>query len=114
MNHPVLPSHPHHARYKTQFAKGSGPLLTIDMGTSEAAYTFLRKTALATITANIGDSRTLALHMASTIYSDFSEEERAFLGITPGLIRVSIGLESPDDIIRDFIAAASADEGDER
>ncbi len=105
VNHPVLPSHPHHVRYRTQFAKGSGPLLTIDMGTAEAAYAFLQKTALATITANIGDSRTLALHMASTIYSDFSEEERAFLGITPGLIRVSIGLENPEDIIRDFVAA---------
>jgi len=81
--------------------------LTIDMGSQEAAYAFLHRTKLATITANIGDSRTLALHMASTIYSDFDEETRRFLGITPGLIRVSIGLENPDDIIEDFIQAAA-------
>ncbi|WP_345985161.1 aminotransferase class I/II-fold pyridoxal phosphate-dependent enzyme [Sulfurimonas sp. HSL-1656] len=106
VNHPVLRDHPHHDRYTTQFANGTGPLLTIDMGSAEAAYAFLRKTKLVTITANIGDSRTLALHMASTIYSDFGDNERAFLGITPGLIRVSIGLENPDDLIRDFITAA--------
>ncbi|MCF6264159.1 MAG: PLP-dependent transferase [Xanthomonadales bacterium] len=47
----------------------------------------------------------LALHMGSTIYSDFSDEQREFLGITPGLIRVSIGLENPEDIIADFIRA---------
>jgi len=76
------------------------------MGTQEAAYAFLHRSKLATITANIGDSRTLALHMASTIYSDFSESERVFLGITPGLIRVSVGLENPDDIVADFVQAA--------
>jgi len=106
VNHPVLPMHPHHSRYQTFFGNGAGPLFTIDMGTAEAAYAFLRRSNLATITANIGDSRTLALHMASTIYSDFSESERAFLGITPGLIRVSVGLENPEDIIADFIQAA--------
>lgn len=108
INHPVLPTHPHHRRYREQFALGCGPLLTIDMGTAEAAFAFLRSSTLATITANIGDSRTLALHMSSTIYRDFSESERSFLGVTPGLIRVSVGLENPDDIIEDFIRAAAA------
>ena len=106
INHPSLVSHPQHARYKELFSEGCGTLLTIDMKTQEAAYEFLRKTKLATITANIGDSRTLALHMASTIYSDFDEPTRKFLGITPGLIRISIGLENPDDIIADFLNAA--------
>ncbi|MHC3995133.1 aminotransferase class I/II-fold pyridoxal phosphate-dependent enzyme [Thiomicrolovo sp. ZZH C-3] len=106
VNHPALRDHPHHDRYATQFGNGTGPLFTIDMGSAEAAYDFLRKSKLVTITANIGDTRTLALHMASTIYSDFGDSERAFLGITPGLIRVSVGLENPDDLIRDFIAAA--------
>ena len=76
------------------------------MGSKEKAYQFLNRTKLATITANIGDSRTLALHMASTIYSDFDEDEKKFLGITDGLIRVSIGLENPQDIIEDFLNAA--------
>ena len=106
VNHPCLESHPHHTRYKQDFAYGCGTLLTIDMQTKERAYDFLRRTKLATITANIGDSRTLALHMASTIYSDFDAETRKFLGITDGLIRVSIGLENPQDIINDFLEAA--------
>jgi O-acetylhomoserine (thiol)-lyase len=106
VNHPSLASHPHHARYKEDFANGCGTLFTIDMGTKEKAYNFLRKTKIATITANIGDSRTLALHMASTIYSDFDEQTKKFLGITDGLIRISIGLENPHDIIEDFLNAA--------
>jgi len=106
INHPSLPNHPHHERYKNDFKHGCGTLLTIDMGTKEAAFKFLNTSKLATITANIGDSRTLALHMASTIYSDFDEETRKFLGITDGLIRISIGLENPKDIIKDFLNAA--------
>lgn len=106
INHPCLESHPHHERYKEDFKNGCGTLLTIDMQTQEAAYAFLRKTKLSTITANIGDSRTLALHMASTIYRDFDEDTRRFLGITDGLIRISIGLENPQDIINDFLQAA--------
>jgi len=106
INHPSLENHPQNDRYKTQFSNGCGTLLTIDMGSKEMAYKFLNNTKLATLTANIGDSRTLALHMASTIYRDFDEETRKFLGITDGLIRVSIGLENPQDIINDFIEAA--------
>ncbi|MDQ7045713.1 MAG: aminotransferase class V-fold PLP-dependent enzyme [Sulfurimonas sp.] len=106
INHPSLESHPQNARYKKDFSKGCGTLLTIDMGTKEKAFKFLNKTELATLTANIGDSRTLALHMASTIYRDFDDEVKGFLGITEGLIRISIGLESPQDIITDFLEAA--------
>ena len=106
VNHPSLHSHPHHELYKSAFANGCGSLFTIDMQTAEAAYEFLNKSKLATITANIGDSRTLALHMASTIYSDFDDETKKFLGISPGLIRVSVGLENPQDIIEDFKNAA--------
>jgi len=108
VGHPSLESHPHHQRYKEMFYNGCGTLFTIDMGSQEAAYSFLRKTTISTITANIGDSRTLALHMASTIYSDFDDKTKAFLGITPGLIRVSVGLERPEDIIEDFMMAAAS------
>ena len=106
INHPSLASHPHYTRYKELFTKGCGTLFTIDMGSKEKAFAFLNKTELATLTANIGDSRTLALHMASTIYRDFDEKTKEFLGITPGLIRISIGLENPQDIINDFLKAA--------
>ncbi|MBU0721297.1 aminotransferase class I/II-fold pyridoxal phosphate-dependent enzyme [bacterium] len=106
VNHPCLKTHPHHERYVTDFKKGCGSLFTLDMGTKERAYEFLSRTKLATLTANIGDSRTLALHMASTIYSDFDADTRKFLGITDGLIRISVGLENPIDIINDFLESA--------
>jgi len=108
VNHPSLPSSPDHARYKSDFAQGCGPLLTLDCGTKERAFTLLNKLNLVIQTANIGDNRTLALHMTSTIYSDFNEETRKFLGVHEGLIRVSIGLEDPKDIAEDFLQAANA------
>ena len=106
VNHPSLKSHPQNERYLSDFSNGCGTLLTIDMGTKDKAFEFLNKTKLATLTANIGDSRTLALHMASTIYRDFDENTKKFLGISEGLIRISIGLENPQDIINDFLNAA--------
>lgn len=105
VNHPSLLSHPHHERYLNDFKDGCGTLFTVDMGSKQKAFEFLKNTTLPVITANIGDSRTLALHMASTIYSDFDDKTRAFLGITDGLIRVSVGLESARDIIDDFLKA---------
>lgn len=107
VNHPSLAHHPHHERYRSQFANGCGTLLTLDFGSKEAAFEFLNRSKLVTITANIGDSRTLGLHMASTIYRDFDEPTREFLGITPGLVRISIGLESPEAILDDFVHAAN-------
>ncbi|MDD2783429.1 MAG: aminotransferase class I/II-fold pyridoxal phosphate-dependent enzyme [Sulfuricurvum sp.] len=107
INHPCLPHHPHHERYLSQFSNGCGTILTIDMGSKERAFDFLNRSKLMTITANIGDSRTLGLHMASTIYRDFDEATREFLGITPGLVRISIGLESAEAIIADFVNAAN-------
>ncbi len=108
VNHPSLPSSPDHARYQSDFAQGCGPLLSIDCGTKERAFTFLNKLNYVIQTANIGDNRTLALHMTSTIYSDFNEETRRFLGVHEGLIRVSIGLEDPKVIAEDFLQAANA------
>ena len=106
VNHPCLVSHPHHERFNTIYKGSTGTLLTIDFGTKEKAFDFLDRCEILTITANIADSRTLGLHMASTIYSDFREDELKFLGITPGLVRISIGLENPEDIINDFLKAA--------
>ena len=108
VNHPSLASSPDNARYKSDFAQGCGPLLSIDCGTKERAFAFLNKLNLVIQTANIGDNRTLALHMTSTIYSDFNDEARKFLGVHEGLIRVSIGLEDPKAIAEDFLQAANA------
>lgn len=106
VNHPSLPSSPDYARYKSDFAQGCGPLLTINCGTKERAFALLNKLNMVIQTANIGDNRTLALHMTSTIYSDFDAEAREFLGVDEGLIRVSIGLEDPHAIAEDFLQAA--------
>ncbi len=108
VNHPSLAKSEDHARYQSDFPNGCGPLLTIDCGTPERAFAFLNALNMATLTANIGDNRTLALHMQSTIYSDFDAQTRKFLGVTEGLIRVSIGLEDPEEIAKDFLQAAEA------
>jgi O-acetylhomoserine (thiol)-lyase len=108
VNHPCLSSSPDNARYKSDFPDGCGPLLTLDCGTKERAFKLLNHLKLVILTANIGDNRTLALHMTSTIYSDFDEDARAFLGVHEGLIRVSIGLEDPREIAEDFLQAANA------
>lgn len=82
INHPILPQHPHHERYKEQFSQGCGTLFTIDIGSKEAAFAFLNRSKLITITANIGDSRTLGLHMASTIFTVISMSlSENFLGL---------------------------------
>ncbi len=108
VRHPSLETHEQHLRYEALFADGCGPLLTIDMKTQQRAFSFLNASKLLTLTANVGDNRTLGLHMASTIYRDFDEAERLKLGVTEGLVRISIGLESPVAIAEDLIAAARA------
>ena len=108
VNHPSLPESEDYARYQLDFPNGCGPLLTLECGTPERAFALLDNLKLVILTANIGDNRTLALHMQSTIYSDFTPEARKFLGVTEGLIRVSIGLEDPEAIAEDFLQAANA------
>ena len=108
VNHPSLSSSKDNRMYKRDFRQGCGPLLTLDCGSKATAFSLLNKLKLVTQTANIGDNRTLALHMMSTIYSDFDEETRHFLGVTEGLIRVSVGLEDPKSIVEDFLQASQS------
>lgn len=103
VNHPSLKNNIDKDLYDNSFSEGTGSMITVDMGTQEKAFKFLDNSKLLTITANIGDSRTLGLHMGSTIYQDFTIDEKEFLGITDGLIRLSIGLEKPQDIIDDLL-----------
>jgi O-acetylhomoserine (thiol)-lyase len=103
-NHPSLDNNCDNDLYKTNYSNGCGSIITIDMDTKQKAFKFLDHSKKLTLTANIGDSRTLGLHMASTIYSEFNDKQKEFLGITDGLIRLSIGLEDPDEIIEDLIS----------
>ncbi len=108
--HPSLPSNRYHKIYKRDYLDGCGPLIGIECKTKQKAFALLDNLKLSIQTANIGDNRTLALHMASTIYSDFDDEQKSYLGVTDGLIRVSIGLEDPDAIVEDFLQASKGRE----
>jgi O-succinylhomoserine sulfhydrylase len=80
-----------------------GGILTFEIkGGIEKGRSFLNALKMISMTNNLGDSRTIAAHPASTTHSKLSEEERNAVGITPGLIRISVGLEHADDIIADI------------
>ncbi|MFT6564619.1 MAG: O-acetylhomoserine (thiol)-lyase [Actinomycetes bacterium] len=92
--------------------KGTGAVLAFDIeGGEEAGKKFVEALELHSHVANIGDVRSLVIHPASTTHSQLSEEEQATAGVTPGLIRLAVGLEHIDDIVADlnigFAAAAS-------
>ena len=95
----------HYESDNRYFPHGIGPMMAIDCVNKERAFSFLKRSKMLYITANIGDARTLGLHMESTIYKDFVPQHKRFLGITPGLIRLSIGLENPELLIKDFLQA---------
>jgi len=75
------------------------------MGGMEAGGAFLNNLKMLSLTANLGDTRTIASHPASTTHAKLSEAERLSVGITKGLIRISVGLEHIDDIIADVMQA---------
>ena len=74
-------------------------------GGIESGRTFLNNLKMLSLTANLGDSRSIASHPASTTHAKLSEKERNEVNITPGLIRVSVGLEHRDDILNDILQA---------
>lgn len=99
--YPFLPSHPQYELARRQMSTGGGLVAFELAGGLAAGRRFLNALRLANIVANLGDARTTATHPASTTHSGLSEDERRAVGITPGLIRVSVGLEHIDDIIGD-------------
>ncbi len=105
VSYPFLPSHPHHAIAKKQMKAGGGIITITVKGGYEAAKTFLDKLQMIKISPNLGDARSIVTHPASSTHCKLSEEERLKVGITPGLIRVSIGLENKEDILNDILQA---------
>ena len=105
LKYPMLPSHPQHAIAKKQMRNGGGILCFDLKGGLEAGRKFLDKLKMLTLTANLGDTRSIASHPASTTHAKLTPEERAAVGITPGLIRISVGLEHRDDILKDILQA---------
>ncbi|HEX8461913.1 MAG TPA: aminotransferase class I/II-fold pyridoxal phosphate-dependent enzyme [Segetibacter sp.] len=103
--YPFLQSHPQHAIAIKQMDSGGGIVCFELTGGLEAGRKFLDGLQLLTLTANLGDSRSIASHPASTTHAKLTEEERLTVGITPGLIRISVGLEHKDDILNDILKA---------
>lgn len=102
--YPTLESHPQRDLALSQMSAG-GTLVTFDLGTKQAAFTVLNRLGLIAISNNLGDSKSLITHPATTTHMRVGEEERARLGIGPGVLRLSIGLEDPQDLIEDLAQA---------
>ena len=108
LRYPFLPSHPQYAIAIKQMQNGGGVVCFELKGGMDAGRTFLNRLKLLTLTANLGDTRSIASHPASTTHAKLTEEERKGVNITPGLIRISVGLEHVDDIMDDILQALKA------
>lgn len=103
LRYPWLKSHPQHAIAVKQMKNGGGIVCFELKGGLESGRQFLNNLKMLSVTANLGDSKSIASHPASTTHAKLSEAERAEVNITPGLIRISVGLEHRDDILNDIL-----------
>jgi len=108
VTYPGLPSHPQHDLAMKQMKQGGGLVACIIKGGRERGAKFLNQLQIHSLTANLGDTRSIATHPASTTHSKLSEEEQMAVDIMPGLIRFSVGLEHIDDLIQDIDQALTA------
>ncbi len=107
VKYPFLPSHPQYNIAKKQMRLGGNVVAFQIKGGIEAGRNFLDKIQLCSLSANLGDTRTIVTHPASTTHSKLSVEERLAVSITDGLVRVSVGLETVEDVIDDLKQALS-------
>ena len=105
VNYPLLKSNPYHKIAGDQFGNKGGGILTIRAGSRERAYAVINRLKYVKIATNIGDVRTLVIHPASTIYLHSNREAREAAGVFDDSIRVSVGIEDAEDLIRDFTEA---------
>lgn len=105
VKYPTLKSHPAYAIAQKQMSRGGGIVAFELKGGLEAGIQFMNSLEMLTLTSNLGDTRSIASHPASTTHSKLTEEERLAVGITKGLIRISVGLEHIDDIKADILQA---------
>ena len=103
---PGLSDHPQHGL----MPKG-GTVLALDLGDQASAFQFLNALTIAVISNNLGDAKSIATHPATTTHQRLSDEQRAALGIGPGLVRFSVGLEDADDLIQDIQNALNVAQG---
>jgi cystathionine beta-lyase/cystathionine gamma-synthase len=103
MHYPGLPSHPQHLLARQQMVGGFGGMLSFELtGGYEAGIALLRRVKLCLVAVSLGGVETLIIHPASMIHARQSDEELQRAGISPGLIRLSVGVEDPQDIIMDL------------
>ncbi len=110
VKYPFLPSHPQYALAKRQMRLGGGMVSFELHGGLDRAKRFMDALRMLSLTSNLGDTRSIATHPYSTTHSKLKDEERAAVGITPGLVRISVGLEHIADILRDVEQAVAASE----
>jgi O-acetylhomoserine (thiol)-lyase len=108
VNYPTLPSHPDHALAKKYMPQGAGAVLSFGVkGGAAAGQSFIENVSFLSHLANIGDAKTLVIHPASTTHRQLSEEQQIAAGVPPDLVRLSVGLETLDDILWDIDQALS-------
>lgn len=106
--YPGLADHPQHDLAMRQMGSG-GTMIALELaGGKEAAFAALDRLRIIAISNNLGDARSIVTHPATTTHSRLSDADKAHLGITPGLLRLSVGLEDPRDLIADLLAALEA------
>jgi O-acetylhomoserine (thiol)-lyase len=105
VSYPGLKSNRYHEVAQRLFGGRYGGVLTFGLGTAQAVTRFVDATQLALNAANLGDSRTLIIHPASTIFQEFTLQQRQEMGVAEDMVRVSVGVESATDIIADFASA---------
>lgn len=109
VKYPFLPSHPQYHIAQKQMKQGGGVVAFELKGGVEKGKRFMDALKMILLSANLGDTRTIATHPASSTHSKLSEEERAQAGISPGLVRVSVGLEKVEDVMADIEQALNAE-----
>jgi O-acetylhomoserine (thiol)-lyase len=106
VNYPGLKSSPEKERADKYLKKGASAILGFGIkGGPEAGRRFIDSLELISHLANIGDAKTLAIHPATTTHQQLSEQEQLATGVTPDFIRLSVGIENVEDIIRDIVQA---------
>ena len=106
VGYPELPGHPDHALAKTLLPRGCGAVFSFNLrGTRAQGRKFIESLTLFSHLANVGDAKSLVIHPASTTHFRMDDAALAAAGIGPGTIRLSIGLEDPDDLVADLKAA---------
>ncbi|CAM3138264.1 O-succinylhomoserine sulfhydrylase [Paracoccus aminovorans] len=99
--YPGLPDHPQYDLVQRQIGSG-GTMIAVDVGSKDAAFAAMNRMKIFQISNNLGDAKSIVTHPATTTHQRLSPEVRAELGITPGLLRLSIGLEDADDLLDDL------------